>query len=443
MSRCVEKSETAFARANKVLVGGVNSPVRAFAAIGGGSTGLPEISPPLIAKAVGAYVTDIDDNTYIDYVGSYGPAILGHAPQHVVTAINKQVLRGTSYGAPTEIETHLAEAIATAVGSIEKVRFVSSGTEAAMTAVRLARGTTGRDKIIKCIGCYHGHVDSLLVSAGSGVATLSTPSGPGVPDGTVADTLLVPYNDLRAAETAFTQADGQIAAMIIEPVAGNMGTVPPAEGYLTGLRDLCDRHGSLLILDEVMSGFRVARGGAQSLYAVRPDLTILGKIIGGGLPVGAVGGPGEIMDNLAPQGRIYQAGTLSGNPVAMAAGLVTLQALGAEGFYEQLEAKSATLERGLVQAATDAGLGGKVCFNRVGSMLCCFFTPGPVTNYATASAGNTKAFAAYFQAMLNNGVYLPPSPFETFFISAAHSDNDIADTLAVAKLAFAEAVKLM
>jgi len=418
-----------------VLVGGVNSPVRAFSAVGG--------SPPTIAKASGSRITDIDDNTYIDYVGSYGPAILGHAAEHVVTAVNKQVLRGTSYGAPTEAETRLAEAVAAAVDSVEVVRFVSSGTEANMTAVRLARGVTGRQKIIKCVGCYHGHMDALLVSAGSGATTLGTPSSPGVPPGTVGDTLLVGYNDLAAVEEALASADGQVAAMLLEPVAGNMGVIPPGEGYLQGLADLCGRAGALLIFDEVMTGFRVAYGGAQGLFGVRPDLTVMGKVIGGGMPVGAVGGPREIMRCLSPEGPVYQAGTLSGNPVAMWAGLATLEALKAEGFYESLEATSAALEAGLRDAAARAGLEKKVCFNRVGSMLCCFFTPGPVCDYASATRADTGAFAAYFQAMLDAGVYLPPSQFEAIFVSAAHDEADIAETVAAARGAFEAAAKLM
>jgi len=435
MARRTTKSDAAFGRAEKVLVGGVNSPVRAFCAVGG--------SPPIVAKASGSRITDIDDNTYIDYVGSYGPAILGHAPEHVVTAINKQVLRGTSYGAPTEVETRLAEAIVAAVDSVEMVRFVSSGTEAGMTAVRLARGATGRRKIIKCVGCYHGHMDALLVSAGSGATTLGIPSSPGVPPGTVGDTLLVGYNDLAAVEETLASADGQVAAVLLEPVAGNMGVIPPVEGYLQGLRELCSRAETLLIFDEVMTGFRVAYGGAQGLFGVRPDLTVMGKVIGGGMAVGAVGGPREIMKHLAPRGPVYQAGTLSGNPVAMSAGLATLEALKAEGFYESLEATSAALEAGLRDAAAQAGLEEKVCFNRVGSMLCCFFTPGPVCDYASAMRSDTEAFAAYFQAMLDAGVYLPPSQFEAIFVSAAHDEADIAETVAAARGAFRAAAKLM
>lgn len=430
-----EKSEAAFQRGKKVLVGGVNSPVRSFAAVGG--------TPPVITRAIGAYLTDLDENTYIDYVCSYGPLILGHAPEAVVTAVSKQALRGTSYGAPSEGETLLAEMIVAAIDSVEKVRFVSSGTEAAMTAVRLARGATGRAKIVKCIGGYHGHADALLVSAGSGATTLGVPSTPGVPAGAVADTILVPYNDLPAVEEAFAAAPEQIAALLLEPVAGNMGVVRPDDEYLQSLRRLCDQHGALLVLDEVMTGFRVAYGGAQELFGVRPDLTVLGKIIGGGMPVGAVAGPADLMDQLSPAGDIYQAGTLSGNPVAMAAGLATLQSLRQEGFYERLEDTSAALETGLRAAAEAAGLEGKACFNRVGSMICCFFAPPPVRDYAAATASNIKAFAAYFHEMLDGGVYLPPSQFEAIFVSAAHSQDDIAQTVKVAKGAFTAAAKLM
>jgi len=429
------KSQAAFERAGKVLVGGVNSPVRSFAAVGG--------TPPFIAKAAGAHVTDIDGNTYIDYVASYGPAILGHAPEQVVTAITKAASRGTSFGAPTEVEVRLAEAIAAAVPSVEKVRFVSSGTEAVMTAVRLARGATGRDKVIKCIGCYHGHSDAMLVSAGSGATTLGVPSSPGVPAGTTADTVLVPYNDPAAAKAAMDRHAGAVAAMLVEPVAGNMGLVPPAEGYLAALRELCDRHGALLIFDEVITGFRVGLGGAQGLYNVRPDLTTLGKVIGGGMPIGAVGGPAEIMKLLAPEGPVYQAGTLSGNPVAMAAGAAVLEVLAGEGVYEGLAARSAELCEGLQRAAAGAGLAEKVCLNRVGSMFCLFFTPGPVKDYASATASNTKAYAAWFHAMLDAGVYLPPGQFETCFLSAAHAAPDIQATIQAAGGALKAAANLM
>lgn len=435
MPRRTDKSEAAFERAARVLVGGVNSPVRAFAAVGG--------TPLVIAAAAGAHITDVDGNTYIDYVGSYGPAILGHAPPRVVSAIGSAARRGTSYGAPSEPETALAEAVVSAVPSIEKVRFVSSGTEAVMSAVRLARGVTGRTKVVKCVGCYHGHADALLVSAGSGAATLGVPSSPGVPAGATGDTLLVAYNDAAGVRAAVQAFAGDVAAVLVEPVAGNMSVVPPAADYLPALRALCDKGGAMLIFDEVMTGFRVAYGGAQSLYGVRPDITTLGKIIGGGMPVGAFGASAEVMAHLAPEGPVYQAGTLSGNPVAMAAGLATLGALRQEGFYEALEQTSAALEQGLRGAAAAAGLAGKVCFNRVGSMLGCFFAPGPVVDYATAEAADAKAFAAFFHAMLDGGVYLAPSPFEAMFVSAAHADEDISRTVRAAGNAFAAAAALM
>jgi len=435
MARRTEKSQAAFEQAGKVLVGGVNSPVRAFAAVGG--------TPPVIAQATGSQITDIDSNTYVDYVCGYGPAILGHAHEAVVTAINKAVRRGTTYGGPTEAETRLASAICAAIESIEQVRFVSSGTEAVMSAVRLARGATGRDRIIKCIGCYHGHADSFLVAAGSGAATLGAPSSPGVPAGAAAETLLVEYNDLEGAAAVFEKNPDQIAAVIVEPVAGNMGVVAPGPGYLKGLRDLCDRYDALLIFDEVITGFRVAYNGAQGLYGVRPDITTLGKIIGGCMPVGAFGGPADLMKNLSPVGKVYQAGTLSGNPAAMAAGLATLAELRKEGFYERLEAASVQLAAGMQAAAIEAQIGPKVCVNRVGSMMCCFFTPGPVTDFASASTANTKAHAAYFHAMLDAGVYLAPSQFEAMLVSAAHTEADVELTIQAARSAFDAAAELM
>ena len=434
MSRSMAKSEAAFAAAKKVLVGGVNSPVRAFAAVGG--------NPPFIASASGSQITDIDSNTYVDYVASYGPAILGHAHPKVTEAIIAASKRGTSFGAPTEPERLLAEAVIAAVESVEMVRFVSSGTEAVMSAVRVARGVTGRSRIVKCIGCYHGHADPLLVAAGSGALTLGVPSSPGVPAGATADTLLVDYNDLTSAREAFTACDGQIAAVLVEPVAGNMGVVCPADGYLQGLRDLCDEFGALLIFDEVMTGFRVAYGGAQSLYGIRPDMTTMGKIIGGGMPVGAVGASVEIMSHLSPVGPVYQAGTLSGNPAAMAAGLATLELIRADGFYEELEQKSSSLAAGLAQAA-EAALPGQVSFNRVGSMMSAFFTPDAVTDFPSATASNLKAFTAYFNHMLDAGVYLAPSQFEAMFVSSAHSDADLAKTVDAAAGAFAAAAQEM
>ena len=435
MNRTMDKSASAMQRACKVLVGGVNSPVRAYAAVGG--------NPPFIARACGARGVDLDGNEYLDYVGSWGPAILGHAPQEVLTAINKVLRGGTSFGAPTLHEVRLAEAVVSAFASIQKVRLTSSGTEAVMTAVRLARGATGRAKIVKFIGGYHGHADPLLVQAGSGATTLGEPSSPGVPEGATAETLLLDYNDLPAVEAAFESHGPDIAAVLVEPVAGNMGVIPPDDGFLPGLRELCSNHGTLLVADEVMTGFRLDRGGAQERFAFHADLTTLGKIIGGGLPVGAVGGSAELMDHLAPLGPIYQAGTLSGNPAAMAAGEATLQALLEDGIYARLESTSASLEAGLREAAQTVGLDGKICIQRVGSMLSVFFTPGPVRNYTQATASNPAAFTAFFHAMLAAGVYLPPSPYESWFVSLAHDANDIRATVRAAESAFQQAAEHM
>jgi len=431
MSGGTTRSRAAFQRARRVLVGGVNSPVRAFAAVGG--------EPVFIASAAGAHVFDADGNRYVDYVGGYGPAILGHAHPDVVAAVADAATRGLCFGAPTEAETELAEAITAAVPSAQKVRLVSSGTEAAMTAVRLARGATGRTKVVKCAGCYHGHADALLVAAGSGATTLGVPSSPGVPTGATADTMLAAFNDAEAVDRALTEAAGDAAAVLVEPVAGNMGVVPPAEGYLPALRAACDRAGALLIFDEVMTGFRVAPGGAQQRYNVRPDLTVLGKVIGGGLPIGAVAGPAALMDQLAPEGPVYQAGTLSGNPAATAAGLATLRALADGRAYELLERRGAALEAGLREAGRQAGLDGRVCVQRVGSMLSCFFAPGPVRNYEDARACDTTAFAAFFRAMLAEGVFLAPSQFEAMFVSTAHTADDVDATIAAAERAFAAA----
>jgi glutamate-1-semialdehyde 2,1-aminomutase len=435
MTRNRDQSRAALQRAEKVLVGGVNSPVRAFGAVGG--------DPPFISRAAGATIIDLDGKAYVDYVGSWGPMILGHAPQTVQTAISKTLRNGTSFGAPCELEVRLAEAIVAAVPSIEKVRFTSSGTEAVMTALRLARGATGRSKIIKCIGGYHGHADPLLVQAGSGAATLGTPSSPGVPDGATRDTLLVPFNDADSAAACFTQQGQDIAAMLVEPVAGNMGVIPPAEGYLSALRELCDEHGALLVFDEVMTGFRLARSGAQGLYDIRPDLTALGKIIGGGLPVGAVGGPVRIMDHLAPAGKVYQAGTLSGNPLAMSAGQATLEACSQKGFYDRLEETSRDLAERLLAAAERIGLQDQICLNRVGSMLTLFFTPPAVVDYESANRSHREAFAAWFHAMLEGGIYLPPSPFEAMFVSAAHGPDELAATIRAAEKGFAQAAKVL
>ncbi len=423
----IEASVTAAAAALKVLAGGVNSPVRAFKSVGG--------TPRFIARAKGAILTDVDGNDYIDYVGSWGPMILGHADQRVAAAAGKVLDRGWSYGAPNELETRLAERVIEDYPSIEKIRFVNSGTEATMSAIRLARGFTGRDAIVKCEGCYHGHADALLVKAGSGLATFGTPSSAGVPEAMTSATLVVPYNDLDAARAVFEAHPARIAAFLIEPVAGNMGCVPPAENYLAGLRALCDEHHTLLIFDEVMTGYRVALGGAQARYQVRPDLTCLGKIIGGGMPVGAYGGRAEIMDLLSPVGPVYQAGTLSGNPLAMAAGLATIEALHEEGVYDTLETLSATLSDGLLKAASRAGV--TVCRNRAGSMGTVFFQPGPVTDWDSASKSDTTAFARFFHEMLARGVYLPPSQYEAWFVSLAHTPELIEQTIAAAAEAFA------
>ena len=410
----------------RVLPGGVNSPVRAFKAVGG--------TPPFITKGRGAVVTDLDENDYIDYVGSWGPLILGHADERVVAAVGKAASKGTSFGAPTERETRLAESVIAAVPSVEMVRFVNSGTEATMSAIRLARAFAGRDAIVKVHGGYHGHSDALLVAAGSGAMTLGTPSSPGIPKGTTAETLMVPFNDLASTRELFKTRGGTIAAIIVEPVAGNMGCVPPAEGYLAGLRTLCDEHGALLIFDEVMTGFRVGMGGAQTLYGVHPDLTCLGKIIGGGLPVGAYGGRRKIMEQISPIGPVYQAGTLSGNPLAMAAGYATLEALSEPGTYEQLEALSARLSDGLAEAAKRAG--AQIHQARVGSMMGLFFSEQPVTDFESASACDTDAYRRFFHVMLNGGVYLAPSQFECAFVSLAHTEAQIDETVTVAQAAF-------
>ena len=400
----------------------MNSPVRAFKAVGG--------TPLFIAKAEGARITDADGKTYIDYVGSWGPMILGHAHPAVVEAVTQAATRGTSYGAPCEAEVELAERVCRFVPSIEKVRFVSSGTEATMSALRAARGFTGRRKIVKFDGCYHGHADGRLVAAGSGVATLGLPGSKGVPEGTVADTLVLPFNDLQTLGEAFVRHEGQIAAVIVEPVCGNMGCVAPRQGYLQAMRDLTRRAGTVLIFDEVMTGFRLARGGAQQLYDITPDLTCLGKIVGGGLPAAAYGGRAEIMNVVAPLGPVYQAGTLSGNPLAMAAGAAQLDLLKAAGTYERLEALSARLHDGLARAVAAAGTTATI--NRVGSMITLFFCAGPVFDYASAKASDTALFGRFFHAMLERGVYLPPAQFEAAFVSLAHSEADIDETVRAA-----------
>jgi glutamate-1-semialdehyde 2,1-aminomutase len=427
--RSTANSEAAYAKAKKVMPGGVSSPVRAFTAVGG--------SPLFIKEAVGCTITDVDGNKYIDYVGSYGPAIVGHANERVVAALSKAIGRGTTYGAPTEAETQLASLIIAAMPSVEMVRFVNSGTEATMSAIRLARAATGRDLIVKCIGCYHGHSDPLLAEAGSGALTLGTPSSPGIPRNVTANTVLVHYNDLDGIRAAFEKFNGQIAAIIIEPIAGNMGVVPPSQDYLQGLRELCDANGALLILDEVMTGFRVDLGGASALYQIRADITCLGKIIGGGLPVGGYAGSKQLMEMISPAGPVYQAGTLSGNPLAMRAGIETLEILKEPGCYEALEAAGAKLQAGLEAAAAKRGV--PIAVNRVGSMLTPFFveTAGQrITNYAEATAANRDRFKTFFHAMLSRGVYLPPSQFEAWFISLAHTNDVIEETLDAANDAF-------
>ncbi|PYQ48646.1 MAG: glutamate-1-semialdehyde-2,1-aminomutase, partial [Acidobacteria bacterium] len=384
------QSEELFARAQRLIPGGVNSPVRAFKAVGG--------TPLFIRKAEGARVWDADGRGFIDYLGSWGPLILGHAHPSVLEAITQAAAKGTSYGAPCAAEVELADRVTRLVPSIQKVRFVSSGTEATMSALRLARAFTGRRKILKFEGCYHGHADALLVAAGSGVATLGIPGSPGVPEGTVADTIVAPYNDLGAVERVAGEHGRDLAAVIVEPVAGNMGCVPPRDGYLQGLRDMTTRAGALLVFDEVITGFRLSTGGAQVLYGVKPDLTCLGKIIGGGLPVGAYGGRAEIMDQVAPSGPVYQAGTLSGNPLAMAAGIATIDLLQRAGTYKRLDTLAARLHAGLLGAREEADV--KVTINRVGSMITLFFTPGPVVDYATAKKSDTALFARFFHGLL-------------------------------------------
>lgn len=415
-------SHEAFLRACRVIPGGVNSPARAFGAVGG--------EPPFMARAEGPYLFDIDGHKYIDYIGSWGPMILGHGHPGVRAAVVAALENGSSFGAPTTRESEIAEAVVAAVPSVEKVRFVSSGTEASMSALRVARGVTGRDKVVKMTGHYHGHVDALLVQAGSAATTLGTPNSPGVTAGSTRDTVLCPFNDASAVAEVFERFPNQIAAVIVEPVAGNMGLVPPRPGYLELLRELTERDGALLIFDEVMTGFRLAYGGAQQRYGVRPDVTVLGKIIGGGLPAAAYGARAGIMDYVSPAGPVYQAGTLSGNPLAMAAGLATLRALRVEPPYERLEALSARLAEGLDRAATDAGVPHVI--QRVGSMLTLFFNGEPVHNYEDAKRSDTKFFGRFFWEMLARGVYLPCSQFEAAFVSAAHTDADIDATLSAA-----------
>jgi len=421
-----EKSQSLFAKALEVIPGGVNSPVRACRSVG--------TEPLFIDHADGCMIFDADGTPYIDYIGSWGPMILGHRHPRVIEAIVAVLGRGTSFGAPTDLEVTLAEMVIEAVSSIEMVRMVNSGTEATMSAIRLARGVTGRDTIIKFDGCYHGHADTLLVEAGSGVATLGIPGSPGVPKSFVEKTLSLPYNDTEKVEAAMKARGEEIACIIIEPIAGNMGLVPPAEGFLERLRELTYDSGSLLIFDEVMTGFRVAYGGAQSLYGISPDLTCLGKIIGGGLPVGAYGGRRDIMNQVAPQGPVYQAGTLSGNPVAMAAGIATLKELKTDNFYAALEKKSERLASGLKDAAGKAGI--PVSSNRVGSMLGLFFSGEKVENFDDAKTSNLELFSAYYRGMLEKGIYLAPSQFEAGFVSSAHTTRHIDDTIQAAEAVF-------
>ncbi len=416
------RSEDLFLRAQALIPGGVNSPVRSFRAVGG--------RPRFIRGGQGSRVWDVDGNEFIDYVGSWGPLILGHAHPDVVEAVSAALSNGLSFGAPTEGELRLAEIIVDALPSVDAVRLVSSGTEAAMSAVRAARAFTGRDKIVKFAGCYHGHADGLLVEAGSGGATYSVPNSAGVPAAYAGETLVADYNDLESVERLFEAHPGAVAAVILEPVAGNVGVIPPADGFLEGLRSLTSREGALLIFDEVITGFRVAYGGAQTLYGVTPDLTCLGKIIGGGLPVGAYGGRRDVMEVVAPLGSMYQAGTLSGNPLAVTAGIATLTALAEPGVYERLESRSARLAAAVSAAAADAAL--PLTVNRVGSMMTAFFGDGPVVDAQSALASDRVRYAAFFHRMLDSGVYLAPSAFEAAFVSTAHTVGDIEYTIGAA-----------
>jgi len=423
----INHSKRLFKQAQRYLPGGVDSPVRAFKAVGG--------TPLFIKRGQGSRLYDEDGNEFIDYVGSWGPLILGHAHPRVVKAIKKAAEYGSSFGAPTELETKLAKLICEAMPSIEMIRFVNSGTEATMSAIRLARAFTGRNKVLKFAGCYHGHSDGLLAKAGSGMATLGIPSSPGVPAAVTADILVAPYNNVEAAEKLFMQFAADIAAVIVEPIAGNMGVVLPQPGFLERLRSLTRQYGALLIFDEVITGFRVAYGGAQQLYKVVPDLTCLGKIIGGGLPVGGYGGRREMMEMVAPSGPVYQAGTLAGNPLAMTAGIETITVLKESSAYRELEKKAALLAKGIMKAANKAG--ANMQLPRVGSMFTVFFVTDPVTDYETATRADTKQYAKFFHYMLSQGVYLPPSQFEAAFVSTAHTHKDIQSTVDAAETAFA------
>ncbi|QIL90273.1 glutamate-1-semialdehyde 2,1-aminomutase [Microbulbifer sp. SH-1] len=424
----MSKSESLFAEAQKVIPGGVNSPVRAFRAVGG--------TPVFIERAEGAYLFDADEKRYIDYVQSWGPMVLGHAHPDVIEAVIEQAQSGLSFGAPTELETELAEELCRLWPNMELVRFVNSGTEATMSAIRLARGHTGRDKIVKFEGCYHGHSDSLLVKAGSGALTMGVPSSPGVPAALADHTITLTYNDIEGVKQCFAEIGEQIACIIVEPVAGNMNCIPPVAGFLETLREVCDQSGAVLILDEVMTGFRVSLTGAQGYYGIEADITTLGKVIGGGMPVGAFGGKREIMEKIAPLGPVYQAGTLSGNPMAMVAGLETLQLIQQPGLYDELTAKTDRLVNGVLAAAKEAGI--PLTANKVGSMFGFFFTDAEqVTNYQQVMACDTERFNRFFHGMLDEGVYLAPASYEAGFMSAAHSDEDIDNTIAAARRVFA------
>jgi len=423
----IDNSRSYFKQAQEVIPGGVNSPVRACKSVG--------CDPLFVKKASGSKIIDVDNNEYIDFVCSWGPMILGHNHPKVVAALEKALANGTSYGAPTPLEIELAQAVIKAFPSMDKVRFVSSGTEATMSAIRLARGYTGKNVVVKFDGCYHGHADSFLVQAGSGVITLGIPGSPGVPDDIVKNTISIPYNDLEILEKTLTDGSLEIACVIIEPVAGNMGVVPPAEGFLQKLRDLTSQQNIVLIFDEVITGFRLALGGAQSRFGIAPDLTCLGKIIGGGLPVGAYGGKNEIMAKIAPEGPVYQAGTLSGNPLAMAAGVATLQVLSEPGFYDRLEKKAEDFA-GELQKLADKHLPGKTTLNRVGSMMTRFFNMGPVFDFKSAMGSDTEMYGRFFRAMLAGGIWLAPSQFEAAFISDAHSQDDLAQALEMTESSF-------